>query len=241
MTVQQIIDLSLDNTFTTTEQYPAPKSIIAFNLARRDLAQKITTFVNERFFWDIFITDGVANPNNGEYLLPTATSSAEGLLKLEEVYIKNNPDAESFTKCREVDPKGLEYDWSWYLDNQSWEDPIYWVADKSVFIAPSFQTENLPAVPAGNGQVKLTGIKNMVNLLATDAETTVSIPVEYHQLISKGMEAYIFNFRGKRQDALLSDQQYTAQWRQMVQELTNRTEGQMIATLPNNSNLGYAE
>jgi hypothetical protein len=241
MTPSGIIALALDNSFTTTEQFPTPKDINAFNLSRRDVAQKITTFVNERFFWDIFITDGVAQPNNGEYLIPTATSSAEGLLKVEEVYVKDSPDAESFTKCREVDPKGLSNDWNWYLDNQAWEDPIYWVADKSVFIAPSFKTENLPTVPAGNGQVKLTGIKNMVDLTTSNTEADIAIPVEYHPLIAKGMEKYIFNFRGKRQDAILSDQQYDKEWRSMVQELTNRTDGQMIATLPNNSNLGYAE
>lgn len=41
-----------------------------------------------------------------------------------------------YQKAREVNPATLEYEWNYYCENQLPEDPIYYIADDSVFVAP---------------------------------------------------------------------------------------------------------
>jgi hypothetical protein len=41
-----------------------------------------------------------------------------------------------YIKAREVNRQTLEFEWNYYLENQSVDDPIYFIADNSVFIAP---------------------------------------------------------------------------------------------------------
>ena len=41
-----------------------------------------------------------------------------------------------YTPAIEVNPYTLPYDWQYYKQEQSQDKPIYYVADKSIFIAP---------------------------------------------------------------------------------------------------------
>jgi hypothetical protein len=139
----------------------------------------------------------------------------------------------------EKDFKALEHDWSWYMTNQPKSDPIYFIADESIFIAPEFEAADLPTPQAGNKQIKLYGIAKIVDLLATATETAILIPVDFHPLIALGMEQYIYKARSKRNDAINAAAEFATKKVDMVDSLTNRDNSPMIAELPNDINLGY--
>lgn len=247
MTVQQIINLALSNCHTKSSQVSAANLILFFNLSRNDVAATIRKDVNEDFFFQIWTIDAEDNTNadkaNGEYLYPTATSSTAGMKKLINLMMKGYSTDTYFTPCTEKNLRELlkYHDWTWYMVNQSKSDPIYYIADESVFIAPEFKAADLPDTPSGNEQLKLYGIATITDLAATDVEATVLIPEEHHDVIALGMEKYIYKARGKKKEAFDSLSDYGAAKQDMIDALTNRDDSFMQAKLPDDTALQYGD
>ena len=247
MTPQQIVNLALSNTHTKSTQITDANQLLFFNLARHDVAAIIKKDVNEDYFYQIWKVDAEDNTNatrdNGEYLVPKTTATDIGMNKLIGLAIKAYSTDTYYTPAREVNIRELlqQHDWDWYMENQPKSDPIYYIADESIFIAPEFKPADLPAVQAGNNQIKLYGIVNLIDLAIDDTADEVLIPDEHHDVIAIGMEKYIYKARGKKKEAFDSMADYKEAVADMVDALTNRDDSFMQAELPDTTNLETAD
>jgi len=241
MTAQEIIDLALSNTHTKTGQVSATNLLTFFNLIRKEVGNSIISGVNENFFYEIWKRDAVAEQENGEYPYPVADEDSAGMVKALSVAIKGHKDDSDYTVAREVDIANLDYDWNYYLTTQSKVDPIYYIGEDSLFIAPQFVTADLPDVPAGNAQIKLNGIKKFIDITAEAEDSAILIPDDFQPVIALGMEQYIYKARGKANAAKSAKQEYLVEQSIMVDNLTNRDNSVMKAKLPDDTNLQYGE
>lgn len=245
MTAAQIINLALSNTHTKTGQVAAADLILFFNIVRNELGDLIIKEVDENFFFQIWTIDAqdntTATRENGEYLFPVASSSQAGMLKLLRLAIKGYSTETYFTPCREVDIRNLQEDWLYYMANQAKNDPIYFIADESFFIAPEFKAADLPSTPAGNKQIKAYGIAKLTDLTASAVESAILIPSNFHQTMAVGMEQYIYKARGKKKEAFDAMLDYQNKRQEMIDTLTNRDNSAMCGTLPNDYNLGFGQ
>lgn len=241
MTVQEIMNLALSNTHTKTAQVPSANQLIFFNIARKAVGRTIITKVDENFFFQIWQRDAVASQNNGEYPYPVADDDSAGMLKCLGVKVKGY-DTETYHKnAKEVDIKTLQKDWEYYLEHQSKSDPIYYIADESIFIAPQFDASDLPDSPSGNLQLKLYGIAKLIDLAADAVDSAILIPDDHHQVIALGMEEFIYKARGKSREAFSSKQSFEFELSDMIMKMTNRDESLGTASIPNDTNLQFGE
>jgi hypothetical protein len=132
-----------------------------------------------------------------------------------------------------VDVRALQNDWSWYLDNQSTDDPIYWVADSSLFLAPNFTSTT--AGGAGNNQLKLFGVKREIDLVDAGAEATILLPREYHHVLALGMKAWIYDLLGKTNEKNDAKNEYEMEKNKMLSALSDRDISLGVATLPSDA------
>lgn len=94
-----------------------------------------------------------------------------------------------YTVARYVDRKNLQYDWSYYEENQSQSEPIYCVSDKAIFVAP------VSSGTVVNG-MKLTGVKKIPDYDVNTSEDGMVIPDDYHYLLVDGLEVELLRKQG---------------------------------------------
>jgi hypothetical protein len=127
----------------------------------------IVTAVGEDYGWQQWTTDLVAGTT--EYPTLEVASDRNGTKKIECVYIAYNTEYYDdtaklkYTKATPYTRSSLVYEWEWYEANQSAENPIYVIADQSIFIAPSPQA----SVTSG---VKLSGIRKIADYTLATTE-----------------------------------------------------------------------
>lgn len=237
MDFNAIIALALADSHTKAGQVSSTNLASYFNICRNELGNLIIKDVDEDFFFQIWKRDAVANQENGEYPYPEADSDSAGMLKCNNIYVKTKSTDVYYKQAREVKLSQLDHDWSWYLDNQPKDDPIYFIADNSVFIAPQFSADDLPTSPSGNAQIKLTGIAKLTNLAAGATEAAVLIPTP--ERIAIGMKYWILKSRNMNAAAAAAKQEFDAAKLTMVSELTNRDNSEMCARTPDDTTLQY--
>ena len=239
MTVSEVLSLAYTYAHTTsTEVDPSDTSLtnsyLFLNNAIDKILARIISDVDEGYNYEIWHTHAEADRANGEYLLPLEGTNGSGdyvagCLKVENVYIKYVYDSsriyKDHIKAEEVDPTVLDYDWTYYLENQSKSNPIYYISDKSIFIAPEFNSDDLGADP--NNQIKLTGVRTSKRLTvddaSTDLKTLTPIPRQYQWLIARGWVAEFMQSRlrdGEENDA---EATFLREVNNMVLDLGNRT------------------
>ena len=241
MTYDEIVALALTNTHTKSGQVLAANLKKFFNIARKTIGNRIIKDVDENYFFQIWKRDAIADQTNGEYPYPEADNDSAGMLKLLGVAIKGYDSDVYYKLSREVDIKTLQYDWAWYLANQSKSDPIHFIADESIFIAPQFAAADLPDSPSGNMQIKLNGIAKLIDLHTGATDAAILIPDDSHWRIALGMEQFIYKSRKMKKEAFDAKQEFEIEMQSMVDEMTNRDNSGMQATLPSDYNLGFGE
>lgn len=241
MTYNEIISLALYNTHTKVGQVDATMLKAAFNYSRNRIAKTLIQEVGENYFFEIWKRDAVANQENGEYPYPIADEDSAGAEKITGLFIKGYSTDIDYTPCREVDIKNLDHDWSWYLLNQPKSDPIYFIGDESVFIAPQFLTSDLPENPDKNYQIKMIGIAKLEDLDVGATSASILLPSDTHIRIALGMEQFIYKARKMKNEANAAKQEFEYELSLIVDELTNRNNSNMQATLPDETATGYGE
>jgi hypothetical protein len=109
-------------------------------------------------------------------------SDRNGMKKIEAVYVayENTLYAETsklqYTKCTLVTRTSLEMEWEWYEAHQSAENPLYIIADASIFIAP------VPTVALDTG-IKITGIRKIADYTIDTTESNMGITAEYEYVL----------------------------------------------------------
>ena len=125
MDVNSILDLARSNTHTTVEQIPNATAILWLNLVYSRYWNKIIASVNENYNFEIWKEDTIIDQD--EYLLPTLLSNDAGAKKVKRIGIKYTSDDDDYTKAREISLGDLERDWEYYVENQSSNDPIFFI------------------------------------------------------------------------------------------------------------------
>jgi hypothetical protein len=191
------------------------------NVTYRDLINKITSKVDEDFFYQEWTAETVIGQS--EYTFPVRTSSVAGLKKLEQVSVKYKSTDTDFTPLNPWTVTNLDKDKSWYKTNQPESDPFFIVYDKSVNIFP-VTTEVTSFI--------LYGVSDPKELALAEVEANIVIPVDYHHLIVLGNEYRIYKalrMTNEKNDAL---NELNVEIAKMVSELSDRVIKPLESTLP---------
>lgn len=117
-----------------------------------------------------------------EYSLKEVATDAEWVKILKSIAVNYNWETYTNTwllkyiTATEVNRDTLPYEWNYYLENQSVDNPIYFLADNSVFIAPVPLTAT-----AWSDRLKVTWIRNIQDYLISD--TDLIIPSDFHWIL----------------------------------------------------------
>ena len=174
------------------------------------IAQDIWSAVQyaRRWYYSFDIWAGDTISLQDEYTVKTGvTSTTTGIDFLESVSIERDSETyadtgdKTYKLCR-VATAEEQKDWVRLLQEQDSEDPIYFYADGSVFIAPDIRTTE-----AGVGRLRLTGVRSLASGGWTTAttETGIKLPifmfdVLFYWLRWKSSEHML------REDAMLNNQ-----------------------------------
>jgi hypothetical protein len=71
-------------------------------------------------------------------------------------------------------------DWDYYKWNQNEGNPLYYISDNSIFIAP------VPSTAVTSG-IKMTGIRKIPDYELTTVEADIGIPVDFHRVLVFGL------------------------------------------------------
>lgn len=220
MDVSNVYTLARTLSYTDSTQMPDATLQVFANLAYHDLENTIVSQVNEDFFYNEWFTNTVAWQR--EYVLPIKSGATAWLKKLLSVSMYKTASDTSYIKLDENRLTNLEYD----VNKYSTEQQFYYIADNSVFIYPT------PSESVTNG-LKLYWVCNLWDIATSGSETSIEIPIEYHDLIALGMLQYIYQSRGMLNEATMALNLYNTKKQQMVWELTDRNAWPHLSELPN--------
>lgn len=242
----------------TDDQIPNNQLDILIKKVYSEMINRVVTDVNENYLYQIWKRDA-QTPPNGEYAYPEEDTSGAvyvpGMKKLKTIWVrhKNGEDSAGdpvyteYRECQEIDidtigagPERVRrwrVDWEKYLEDLPAYSPIYYVADRSIFIAPQFTTDTLGQ--PGNLQLKLEGIETVAELDDTVQEADIRIEKEYHWIMAIGLEGEIKRTRlklGEKNDAL---NEYNYHLDEMVRYMSNRTIAPVFADVPRDRSIEY--
>lgn len=189
MNVSTIITRARRFAYTNSTDYPDATALQDLNIIKDQFWSEIVSRLPEDYQWESWTATTVSL--QGEYSIPQPTSSSVGATMIKSVAISYTSDTYEetgliqYTNCRLVNPATLEHEWNYYCENQDQEDPIYYVADDSVFVAPMPR-----ASEAGANRLKLTGIRNIVDYTINTAESDMKIPLSSHEVLVMGLVWY---------------------------------------------------
>lgn len=240
MTVQEIINLALSRAHTKEAQIGSANALIFFNVARKKAGSAIIQHVDENYFYSTFSIDAVADQANGEYTLPEADYNSEGIVKIDRVEMKGYSTDTYFIPVNEIKLNELAYDWAWYLANQPKSEPIYYLTSLGIRIAPQFDADDITA--EDNDQIRLHGVKKLIDLAADAASSDILFPDNIHYVIADLMVPDILRERGRTNEASnYESKNVPLSISEMISTLTNRTRDFQEARLPDESSTEYGE
>ena len=233
MNAEQIYDMARDLSHTNDTDFPNTRLVKFLNQVKNDLFSYLITGIDEDWNWDIWTTASVVNQS--EYVLPEAASDTEGNLKISSVSINYNwltyPDGSfQFIKAKLVRLDNLPYEWNYYTNNQPHDQPIYYVADQSIFIAP------YPTAATADS-IQLKGIKSIVDYTTTTPESSIHIPLYLHDVLVQWLLPYINRAEWKINEAQFESNKYKEDRNLAVKKFTDRAKSAYYMSYPYND--GY--
>jgi len=183
MNVAKIISRARKIAKYTTSNYSDLEALEDLNEIKDEFWAEIVSRLEEDYNWEEWKTSSVSG--QAEYTLPPLTSTSDGTKALKTVAISYgtatyDDGTLQYVKAKLVNPANLELDWDYYKNNQSELDPIYYVSDNSIFIAPTPQS-NIPSA------IKMTGIRKIPDYTLTSVEVDIGIPVDFHRVLVFGL------------------------------------------------------
>lgn len=227
MNVQDILDLARDQTYTTVSQMPDNILLKYLNIVKNDFFSYLITSVSENYNWDYFTSNTVVWQD--EYTYPEVAFDSVWLLKIQEVYINydwktyNNGKLQ-YRKAREV-WQSLKKDWNYYLEYQNPEDPIYYIADRSVFIAPAPKQVVV-------WWIQTRWIRNIADYTIDTTESDIKIPIPYQSILIQWLLPYIYKKKWDLQKSSYETWEYIRQRTEIVRQLADRSTWTHYMNLP---------
>ena len=201
-----------------------------FNAVKDDLWTYIITAIRSNYNWDIWTVWQTVTWAT-EYNIPEAASDQEWNLKISDIWICYNWDTYSnwkkiYKKAKLVDPTSLKEHWNYYLANQSKDNPIYYIADKSIFIAPAFDIVLSDAI-------ELSWIKNIPDYTITSTEADIRLPSYLHMDLVQWVLPFIHKSEWRKDDASYEQKIYEQQRTLAGRKFANRKVWPTFLTIPN--------
>ena len=189
----------------------------------------IVTAVWEDFRWQQWTTPSVVGQS--EYPMLEVASDRNGMKKIESVYVAYdntlyaNTGKLEYTKCTLVTRTSLEHEWEWYEAHQIATNPLYIIADASIFIAP------VPTVALTTG-VKITGIRKIADYTIDTTESNMWITAEYAYVLVQWLLPYIYRYQWKINEANAETLEYERIETKALYDLGDRTSWPIYAKYP---------
>lgn len=164
----------------------------------------IISAVKSNYNWDTWkVQDWDIVVWQTEYRRPEAASDTEWNLKINQVSICYDGDTYSdgskiYVPARPVNPNTLPKHWDYYVKNQPKSNPIYFTADKSIFIAPAF-------TQVTEQGIELRGIKSIPEWTSWMTEAQTKLPYYLHTMVVYGAIK-----KAKEGDSRFDEAQYFA-------------------------------
>jgi hypothetical protein len=170
MDVSTIISLSRKQTSTTTWQISDNDYLTYLNIVYKDIFSRLST-ASKKYTWQTYVTDVVADQT--EYTIPAPVSTQTWLklvldvfYKWEKIKIYDSDIRDNETVAEYVKPYGIIRDWSIFIYPTPKEDIEWWLRMEWKYIP--------------------------LDLELTDTETYIKLPAEYHNVMVKWLNSYVF-------------------------------------------------
>jgi len=217
-----------------TSQYTDANALIDLNTLKDEFWSALITELPESYNWERWTVDNTTT--NTEYLMPDVAYNTAWSKALKGVAVSYEWETYSetwliqYVPAREVNPNTLGEDWYYYAENQSKDDPIYFVADNSYFIAPSFRTASLA------NRIKLTGIRKIADYTLATTEADMKIPVDQQQALVFGlMIDWYFNKWVDDNTINNAEARWERKKTEAIMTLSNRVENPSQFTYPDDN------
>ena len=204
-------------------QYSDANALIDLNTLKDSFWSELVTNTPESYNWDSWKVDNTTLIS--EYGMPEVAYDTAWAKKLKWIAMNYTWDTYTTTwlpiyvPAREVNPNTLDYEWNYYAENQSTDDPIYYVADNSYFIAPAFREASLA------DRIKLTWIRKISDYELTTTETDMKIPVDQQQaLVFWLMIDWYFNKWVDDNTINNAESRWERKKKEAIKSLANRVE-----------------
>lgn len=222
MDAPAIFTMARELTDTSSTDYPDTRLLPFLNQVKNDLFSYLITWAWEKWNWDEWTTDSVVWQS--EYVLPEAASDTEWNLKINSVLINYNGETYDdgslkYIRAKEVNPEWLRNPWNFYRNKQSKNKPIFYIADKSIFIAPTPVIQDWAIT---NG-IQIKWIKTIVDYTVTTTESNIKIPLYLHDVLVQGLLPYIHRSEWRKDDASFEEKKYEDKRDLAVNKLKNRS------------------
>lgn len=226
MTPAQIIAQARIISWTDSSQFTDANALIALNTIKDEFWSAILTSVPlENYNWQRWTVENTV-AGQSEYTIPTIAYNTAGTKIVTGIGINYNGEVYPWTttlkylKPREVAMDGLQYDWEYYVNTQSEDDPIYCVADNSIFIAPAPKTNV-------TGGFKVQGIRKIPDYTLSTTEAEMMIPVDQQRAMIYGLAVFGL-FNKKADENIIASAE--ARWERKKQEAIKSMESRDIGT-----------
>lgn len=230
MDASAIFTMARELSNTNSTDFTNTRLLPFLNQVKNDLFSCLITWINEDWNWDIWTTTSVADQS--EYVIPAAASDTEGNLKISWVSINYNWETfadgtKKYIKAKLVRLGNLPENWNYYTNNQSKDKPIYYIADKSIFIAPHPATSE-----AGADRIELKGIKSILDYTITTTEDNIKIPLYLHDVLVQGLLPYIHRAEWRKDEASFEEKNYFTRRDLAVKKFTDRNNWAFYMNYP---------
>lgn len=220
MNAASIFNLARDLTHTNDVDYPNSKLLPYLNAVKDDFWSYIITAVKANYNWDIWQIESTVS-GQSEYVIPHAATDSEWNLKINWISVayeweRHADGSLKYVSAREVNPNWLPKHWNHYINNQPENDPIYFTADKSLFIAPAFKKSI-------NHWIELTWIKSIEDYTESATEQQIKIPSYLHNDLVQWLMYYIIQSEWKKTSAINQWAIYRERRDAAVKKITNRS------------------
>lgn len=230
MTTAQIIAQMRRKSGSDTSQYPDADALIDLNTLKDEFWSAICTTVNEDYNWERWTSSSVALQS--EYTLATVAYNTAWTKILKWVAVNYNWETYTDTgwliylKARLVNPNTLPYEWDYYVENQSEDDPIYYIADNSYFIAPAPRT-------VVTNWLKLTWIRKIPDYTLSTTEADTKLPVDVHNALVYWLVVQALENKRVEENLIISaENRRTRKRQEAIQSLETRVEWPIFMKYP---------
>lgn len=181
MNVQRIATMVRRKTHVNTTQYTDTELVEDLNELKDEVWSSFCSRVQADYNWEKWFATTVSWQS--EYTVPEAASNLSWLKMVKWVAVNYDWAAYSnwdlvYNKATLVNPNTLWKHWNYYVENQPKETPLYFISDRSVFIAPA-PVESEPWVE----RLEIMGLRNIVDWTISTDESEMRFPVDFQRVL----------------------------------------------------------